>query len=94
MNYENGTSHGTVCGGYCSLIATFVIWMLTIAEIYTCFSNPVVYLSQSFSQLSVPNNVSYTITLESGFPAFYTYTQGSAGEEGTYNDPDLFEFSF
>ena len=93
MNYESGPKFGTVFGGYCSLGATLVIWLLTIMEIYTCFTSPVVYLALSYSQLEANNNVSYSIPLEAGFPAFYIETQQTT-EDATYNDESLFDFYY
>ena len=47
------------------------------------------------------NEETYTIKLEEGFPAFYTYTNttdpdsnSDEDEDGIYNDEDLFDMGF
>ena len=74
FNYKRGPRYGTALGGYCSLAARLFIWFLAAVEIYSCFSSPLYIESTKNDQLVSPNNDTfYEISLDQGFPAFYTY---------------------
>jgi len=41
LNYKGGAKYGTSLGGYCSLLARLLIWMLAAVEIWSCLTEPI-----------------------------------------------------
>jgi len=60
--YKGSSSYGTALGGYVSIVVSIFIWAVSGLEIYKCFYSPTTTLYQSWTQLEVPNTVSYDIS--------------------------------
>ena len=86
--YKGSSSFGTALGGYVSLVASIFIWGVSILEIYKCFYSPSTILYQSWTQLEVPNESTYSISTVEGFPSFQIYSPYTE----IYNDDSLFEY--
>lgn len=73
-----------------SICVRIFILVVSITEIYCCMFNPFSILYSSWDQLSVPNDVSYNISITEGFPSFQVYSP----KTGKVNDDDMFEYYF
>ena len=100
IHYKGKPSYGTAIGGYVSLCARLVIFILAFGEWWACFAQVKYYENESMTQLDVPNKEIYSVSYENGFPSFsiYTITSGSFLEpstmEGVYNDKTYFDYHF
>ncbi len=59
--YKGSGQYGTAVGGYVSMTARIIIWLLALGEIYACFFVPDDSQNLAFKQLEIPNSVTHTV---------------------------------
>ena len=93
---------GTVLGGYLSFIATIAMWVGFLIIAYTSLNQPIDFYQETMQQLPIPNQQGYTMTYDTGFPAFQIYNPTSISDavedpnliEGNFNNDKTFLFQF
>ena len=69
VNHKQNTSFGTILGGICRLIVSFILWLFVIVQLYAWWFIPHYSQAVDFNYLSKKSNVVYEIPTSFMLPA-------------------------